>query len=94
MNFLPQKCLYFCPEKSAMEAHNALKSALEIKDAAHRCSLDWFGDIFDRKLYQELGFSSMNRYAKEAQGFSDTKIGVYLKLTRDLQKLPLLKEKP
>ncbi len=34
----------------------------------------------------------MNRYAKEALGFSDTKIGDYLKLTRDLKELPLLKK--
>ncbi len=88
MGILPK----FCPEKSATEAHVALKAALKIKDAAHQCSLDWFGDIFERKLYQELGFSSINRYAREALGFSDTKIGDYLKLTRDLKRLPLLKE--
>jgi len=87
MNTLPE----FCAGKSADEAHEALESALKIEASAHQCSLDWFGDIFERKLYKELGFSSMNQYAKELLGFSDTKIGDFLKLTRDLKELPILK---
>lgn len=68
-----------------------LKTALEIKDKAHQCSLDWFGEIFNRKLYKELGFSSVNQYAKDELGFSKSKIGHYISLTRKLEKLPKLK---
>ena len=88
MNTLPK----FCVGKTADEAHDSLESSLKIEASAHQCSLDWFGDIYDRKLYKELGFSSMNQYAKELLGFSDTKIGDFLKLCRDLKELPLLKE--
>ncbi len=82
----------FYPNQTATEAHKSLISALEIKDAAHQCSLDWFGEIFDRKLYRELGFSSINQYAKDALGFSRTKVGDYIKLTRKLKELPHLKD--
>ena len=81
----------FQPEQPAQKVDSALKSALKIKDAAHQCSLDWFGEIFNRKLYLELGFSSINQYARQELGFGNSKIGDYIKLTRKLEKLPNLK---
>ncbi len=87
MNTLPE----FCAGCSADEAHEALESALKIEASALQCSLDWFGDIYERKLFKELGYCSMNRYAKVALGFSDTKIGDFMKLSRDLKELPILK---
>ncbi len=69
-----------------------LKTALEIKDKAHQCSLDWFGEIFGRKLYQELGYGSVNQYARAELGFSPAKTGHYISLTKKLEKLPRLKD--
>ena len=82
----------FQPHQPAQKVDSELKSALEIKDQAHQCSLDWFGEILNRKLYLELGFSSINQYARQALGFGNSKIGDYIKLTKKLEKLPHLKE--
>lgn len=76
----------------AQKVDSELKTALEIKDSAHQCSLDWFGEILNRKLFRELGYGSINQYAKEELNFSQSKIGHYISLTRKLEKLPKLKE--
>ncbi len=84
--------LKFQPHQPAKKVDSHLKSALKIKDQAHQCSLQWFGEILNRKLYVELGFSSINQYARQELGFGNSKIGDYIKLTRKLEKLPNLKE--
>ncbi len=92
MNFQNKFQLGFQPDQPAQKVDSELKSALKIKDAAHQCSLDWFGEILNRKLYKELGFSSINQYARQELGFGNSKIGDYIKLTKKLGKLPNLKE--
>ncbi len=82
----------FRPGMTAQKAHQALKTALIIEEKAHQCSLEWFGEIYYRKLFKKLGFSSINRYARVALGFSETKIGDYLHLTQKLKDLPVLRE--
>ncbi len=84
--------LEFQPHQTAKKVDSHLKSALKIKDQAHQCSLQWFGEILNRKLYVELGFSSINQYARQELGFGNSKIGDYIKLTRKLEKLPNLKD--
>ncbi len=80
------------PGQTAKNAHKFLQQALEIEDKAHQSSLDWFGDILERQLYRDLGFSSMNQYAKVELGFCRSKIGDYMNLCKKLNKLPVLKE--
>ncbi len=82
----------FSPGLAAQKVDFQLKSALEIKDRAHQCSLDWFGEVLNRKLFRELGYGSINQYAKTELGFSQSKIGHYISLTRKLEKLPRLKK--
>ena len=82
----------FHPGQPAKKVDSHLKSALEIKDQAHQCSLDWFGEILNRKLFLELGYASINQYAKAELKFSQSKIGHYISLTRKLEKLPRLKK--
>ncbi len=82
----------FHPGQPAKKVDSHLKSALEIKDQAHQCSLDWFGEILNRKLFLELGYASINQYAKAELNFSQSKIGHYISLTRKLEKLPRLKK--
>ncbi len=84
--------LEFQPHQPAQKVDSHLKSALKIKDQAHQCSLQWFGEILNRKLYVQLGFSSINQYARQELGFGNSKIGDYIKLTRKLEKLPNLKD--
>ncbi len=67
----------FQPNQPAQKVDSELKSALKIKDRAHLCSLDWFGEILNRKLYKELGYSSINQYARQELDFGNSKIGDY-----------------
>jgi hypothetical protein len=82
----------FQANQSPEKVDSELKLALKIKDQAHQCSLDWFGEILNRKLYKELGFSSINQYAKKELGFGSSKIGDYIKLTKKLEQFPNLKD--
>ncbi|MCP4292221.1 MAG: HNH endonuclease [bacterium] len=75
----------------AKKVDQELKTALQIKDLAHQCSLDWFGEIYNRKLFRDLGFSTVNQYAREGLGFSNSKTGHFITLTKKLEKLPELK---
>ena len=63
--------------QNADQAHRALKESVAILDRAQHCAVLWFGEIMQRKLYRDLGFSSMRQYAIEALGFSSTRAGVH-----------------
>ena len=60
----------FRPDQSAGQAHRALKQSVAIMDRAQHCAVLWFAEIWQRKLYRQLGYSSMNQYAAEELGFS------------------------
>ncbi len=92
MSFQPESQLTFQANQPAQKVDSELKSALKIKDKAHQCSLDWFGEILNRKLYLELGYSSINQYARQELNFGNSKIGDYIKLAKKLEKLPNLKD--
>lgn len=81
----------FQANQPATEAHRALKSALQTMDQAKQCAVLWFGEILARKLYRELGYSSMNQYAKVELGFSSSRTGDFLSLCRKLENLPKIK---
>jgi len=61
-------------------------------DQARHCAVLWFGEIMQRELYRELGFSTMHAYAVEELGFSLTRAGDFMRLVGKLAELPLLKE--
>jgi len=82
----------FRPGLSASHAHRLLKSSVEIMDQAHHCAVLWFGEIMHRKLYRELGYSTMRAYALEELGFSPTRAGDFILLARKLENLPAVKE--
>ncbi len=81
----------FCPDQSAGHAHRALKQSLAISDRAQHCAVLWFTDICNRKLYRQLGFSTMNQYAAERLGFSRSRIGDFMRLAKKLDSLPAVK---
>ena len=83
----------FTPGQTADIANNAIKSSLETMAAARKCSLLWFGEILERKLFKKLGFSSINQYAEVELGFSSSRTGLYLKLCRELERFPQVKGK-
>lgn len=83
----------FLSDQSAKIANKAIKSSLKTMNHAKQCSVLWFEDINERKLYRELGYSSINQYAKQELGFSSSRTGDYLQLCRYFKKLPKVKEK-
>lgn len=82
----------FEQRRPADYAHRALVNSLRAEETARQCAVLWFGDIMQRKLYLDLGYSSVNRYAREALGFSKTRTGDYVQLARKLDRLPAVKE--
>ena len=85
--------LKFLSNQPAKTANKAIKSSLKTMDNAKQCSVLWFEDIHQRKLYRELGYSSINQYAKQELGFSSSRTGDYLQLCRSFKKLPKVKDK-
>ncbi len=82
----------FRPGESAAAAHAALKAAvLAMENAEHRAVM-WFGEMMRRKLYRELGYSSINQYAALELKFSRTKTGDFIRLAGKLDDLPVLRE--
>ena len=67
-------------------------NSVRAEEKARQCAVLWFGEIMRRKLYRDLGYSSVNRYAREALGFSKTRTGDYVQLANKLEKLPAVKE--
>ena len=82
----------FNPGQSAQTAHQALKSSLKTRDAAQQCAVLWFQEILERKLYRDLGYGSINQYAKQELGFSKSHIGDFLQLCSAFKALPRVKE--
>jgi hypothetical protein len=82
----------FRPGLPAARVDRELRSALAVLEAAQQAALLWFHEVLARKLYLELGYASMELYAAEALGFSPNRTSQFLKLARDLDRLPPLKE--
>jgi 5-methylcytosine-specific restriction endonuclease McrA len=78
--------------RDARDAHRALVDSLAALDHARQCAVLWFGDIMRRGLFRELGYSSMNQYAREGLGFSRTRTGDFIRLVGQLEKLPAVRD--
>ena len=83
----------FAPGRNARHVHQALKQSVEILDRAQHCAVLWFGEILVRKLYRELGYSSIYQYASEELGFSTTRTGDFKRLSEKLSGLPAISAK-
>jgi hypothetical protein len=83
----------FAPGRNARHVHQALKQSVEILDRAHHCAVLWFGEILVRKLYRELGYSSIYQYASEELGFPTTRTGDFKRLSEKLSGLPAISAK-
>ncbi len=82
----------FCPGQSAASVHNSLKKSIETMDRAHHCAVLWYGEIMHRKLYRNLGYSTMRAYAMAELGFSSSRNGAFSHLADQLKNLPVVKE--
>ncbi|MCP4798420.1 MAG: DUF222 domain-containing protein, partial [bacterium] len=77
--------------QSAKKAHQKLVTLLEKIRKYEHSALLVFSEIMHRKLYEELGYSSMLNYAKDALGMSRTKAFYYISITKSLENLPKTK---
>jgi 5-methylcytosine-specific restriction endonuclease McrA len=82
----------FRPGLPAAQVDRSLRRAVTVLDAARRCALLWFHDALARRLYHDLGYASMQQYAAVALGFSRNRTCQFLRLARDLDRLPPLKD--
>ncbi len=82
----------FHSHQSAAEVHASLRRSLKAMEQARHCAVLWFADILLRRLYQELGYSSINQYAMHGLGFSKSRTGDFVRLAHQLDKLPAVRE--
>jgi 5-methylcytosine-specific restriction endonuclease McrA len=76
---------------SANEIHARLEAALSELQRAEKNAVLLFGEILRRKLYRDLGYSSIQVYAAEALGFSPSKTSQFVRLAGALEELPQLR---
>ena len=76
---------------SATEIHACLEAALRELQRAERNAVLLFGEILRRKLYRDLGYSSIQAYAAESLGFTPSKISQFVRLAGALEELPCLR---
>ena len=82
----------YAPDQPAAKVHASLCHSLKAMDHAHKCSVLWFSEMMVRHLYQDLGYSSINQYAIKGLGFSRTRAGDFVRLSRQMEKLPKVKK--
>jgi hypothetical protein len=82
----------FQKDQSPDQAVASLKEALEAMEAAEHCAVLWFADIYQRKLYRQFGYSSMNQFAAMELQFSRTRTGDFMRLASKLNVLPVLRK--
>jgi 5-methylcytosine-specific restriction endonuclease McrA len=84
--------IYYTPDQPAAKVHASLRSSLAIMDDAHQCAILWFGEIMRRRLFRDLGHSSINQYAIQELGFSKSRTDDFIRLARQLDNLPAVRE--
>jgi len=82
----------YIPDQPAAQVHASLRSSLSALDEAHKCSVLWFGEVMRRKLFRDLGHSSINQYAIQELGFGKSKADDFIRLTKQLENLPALRD--
>lgn len=76
---------------SAREVHHRLRQALDDLERAQRNAVLWFAEVVRRKVYRDLGYSSIYQYAELELGFSKSKTAQFLRLSESFKELPGLR---
>ncbi|MEN8008669.1 MAG: HNH endonuclease signature motif containing protein, partial [Candidatus Krumholzibacteriota bacterium] len=82
----------YVPDQSAARVHTSLKRSLSAIDDAHKCAVLWFGEVIRRRLFRNLGHSSINQYAICELGFSKSRTDQFIRLARQLDNLPAVRD--
>ena len=77
--------------RSAVDVHESLRRSLAALEEARQCAVLWFGEVMSRRLYLELGYSSINQYAKVELGFSKSRTWDFVRLVQRLDELPAVR---
>ncbi len=77
--------------QSAVDVHESLRRSLAALEEARQCAVLWFGEVMSRRLYLELGYSSINQYAKVELGFSKSRTWDFVRLVQRLEALPAVR---
>ncbi len=81
----------FVANLSAKQIDARLRQAAEAFRRSERNLVVWLAELEHRRLYRELGFSSIHQYARAQLGFSDNLTYRLLALARELEHLPRLR---
>jgi 5-methylcytosine-specific restriction endonuclease McrA len=82
----------YLPDQPSAMVHASLRSSLAAMDQAHQCAVLWFGEVMRRRLFRDLGHSSINQYAIQGLGFSKSRTDDFIRLARQLENLPAVRE--
>ena len=83
--------IVFVADQPAAEVHASLHSSIAAVDEAQQCAVLWFEEVMRRGLFRDRGYSSMNQYAMQELGFSRSRTDHYVRLARQLGKLPAVR---
>ena len=75
----------------AREVHQRLVRALTELERAQRNAVLWFAEVVRRKVFLELGYSSIYQYAELELGFKKGKTAQFLRLCESFKELPELR---
>ena len=76
----------------AATVNTALKSAAQTMEKAKQNAILWFSEVMERKLNQELGFSTISMYAQQELGFGRSKAYDFINICNRLKELPQVKD--
>ncbi len=76
----------------AREVHAGLLQSLDSLRRAEKNAVLYFREVHRRKLYRELGYSSIHLYASEELHFSKPKTSQFIRLAESLEELPALRQ--
>ena len=82
----------FAPDQSPAQVHASLRRSLKALNQAHKCSVLWFAEVMNRHLFRDLGHATINQYAMNELGFSKSRTGDFIRLARQLDQLPAVRQ--
>ncbi|MFH1843363.1 MAG: hypothetical protein ABIF77_09145, partial [bacterium] len=83
----------FRADLPARQVHASLLTTIDHTVRAERNVVLWFGEVIRRRLYRDLGYSSILQYGTEALELSQAKVYQFIRLTERLELLPEVKDR-
>ncbi len=81
----------FVPGLPARQVHARFAETLREPERVQRNLVLWFADLVRRRLYVELGYTSIYAYSSERHGFSKSRCAQLLRVVGSLEELPELR---